>query len=293
MENKEPAVEFVSEPKIESRFGFSRGGKTLSSKAIKVCAISTAAALSTIFLMKSPQKIYDEPSRIKPPEDVHASLSQIEMQSYSAIRENEQMKSKNKKVKKRVIVRLPGLQEIDRHNIDKIPPGSLAKAVLVTGASNGPVRAQLSETLRIQGEALIPAGTTLLGVGQSTEDRLLIHFSKVVFKNGSFEEISAQAADSSDKTVGLKGSRIGRAAMKYAAAIGLNFVGGMAEGLQDRDIVGQQVVTRPSAKNALLNGTSRATLDLANETITDLRNKAPIIQVKAGTKIYIIFDGEQ
>lgn len=52
-----------------------------------------------------------------------------------------------------------------------------------------------------------------------------------------------------DKTVGLKGSRVGKYAMKYATAIGLNFVGGMAEGLQDREVVGNgQVVTKPNTK---------------------------------------------
>jgi type IV secretory pathway VirB10-like protein len=140
---------------------------------------------------------------------------------------------------------------------------------------------------------LIPAGATLLGTGQSTEERLMIRFTQVVFKDGSFENIQAQAADAEDKIVGLRGSRVGKYAMKYATAVGLNFVGGMAEGLQDREVVGQQVVTKPNTKNALLNGASKATLEMANETMTDLKNSAPIIQIPASQEIFIIFENGQ
>ena len=121
----------------------------------------------------------------------------------------------------------------------------------------------------------------------------MVRFTQVVFKDGSFENIQAQAADAEDKTVGLRGSRVGKYAMKYATAIGLNFVGGMAEGLQDREVVGQQVVTKPTVQNALLNGTSKATLEMANETMTDLKNSAPIIQISAGQSIFVIFENGQ
>ncbi|MCB0368112.1 MAG: TrbI/VirB10 family protein [Bdellovibrionales bacterium] len=154
----------------------------------------------------------------------------------------------------------------------------------------GSVSAEITKSLRLQGETLLPVGAVLLGTGQSSEERLFIRFNQVVFKNGSFENIQAQAADLEDKTVGLKGSRLGKYATKYAAAIGLNFVGGMAEGLQEREVVGQQVVTKPTTKNALLNGASRATLEMANESMTDLKNSAPIIHVEAGKEIYVIFE---
>ncbi len=58
----------------------------------------------------------------------------------------------------------------------KIPPGSFVKATLLTGASNGPVRAEVSG-LTLNGETLIEEGTTLLSNGQSNEDPLTIQFS--------------------------------------------------------------------------------------------------------------------
>lgn len=292
MENKEQAVEITTEPKIESRFGFGKDNNVLSNRTIKYCSIATGVSLIVVFLMRSPDKDTEEGPGVKTPEtsQVSSNSDRGTLETYSASQESNRLKEQNKKGRQNVVVRLPGLQKIDRRKAGQILPGSLVKAVLITGASNGPVRAEITEALRIQGETLIPAGATLLGSGQSTEERLMVRFTQVVFKDGSFENIQAQAADAEDKTVGLRGSRVGKYAMKYATAIGLNFVGGMAEGLQDREVVGQQVVTKPTAQNALLNGASKATLEMANETMTDLKNTAPIIQISAGQEIFVIFE---
>lgn len=295
MENKEQTVEITTEPKIESRFGFGKDNKILSNKTIKYCAIATGISLIIVFLMRSPDKDAQEGPGVKTPDasQVSSNSDRGTFETYSASQEDSRMKEKNKKGRQSVIVKLPGLQKIDRRKAGQIPPGSLIKAILITGASNGPVKVETTEALRIQGETLIPAGATLIGTGQSTEERLMVRFTQVVFKDGTFENIQAQAADAEDKTVGLRGSRVGKYAMKYATAIGLNFVGGMAEGLQDREVVGQQVITKPDAKNALLNGTSKATLEMANETMTDLKNSAPIIQISAGQNIFVIFENGQ
>lgn len=292
MENKEQAVEITAEPKIESRFGFGQENKVLSNRTIKYCAIATGVSLILVFLIRSPDKTAQENSGVKTPEasQVGSNTDRGNLEEYSASQENDRLKKQNRKRPSEIIVKLPGLQKIDRRKAGQIPPGSLVKAVLITGASNGAVRAETIEALRVQGETLVPAGAILIGSGQSTEERLMIRFTQVVFKDGSFENIQAQAADFEDKTVGLRGSRVGKYAMKYATAIGLNFVGGMAEGLQDREVVGQQVITKPTAQNALLNGTSKATLEMANETMTDLKNSAPIIQISAGQEIFVIFE---
>lgn len=295
MENKEQTVEITTEPKIESRFGFGKDNEVLSNRMIKCCSIATGVSLIVVFLMKSPDKDTQEGPGVKAPEasQINSNSDRGTFETYSASQENNRLKEQNRKGRQSVVAKLPGLQKIDRHKAGQIPPGSLVKAVLITGASNGPVRAETTEALRIQGETLIPAGATLLGSGQSTEERLIVRFTQVVFKDGSFENIQGQAADAEDKTVGLRGSRVGKYAMKYATAIGLNFVGGMAEGLQDREVVGQQVVTKPTAQNALLNGASKATLEMANETMMDIKNTAPIVQISAGQEIFVIFELDQ
>lgn len=294
MENKDsPIVDIVSEPKIESRFGFGQTNKTLSNKAIKYFSIATVISLSVLFLIKSPDKSLDDSTNgVKTPDSAEITSSQnnyAEFEKYSATDEQTRLKGNTKKNKKVLIVKLPGLEKIDRRNKMKIPPGSLIKAILISGGSNGSVRAEVTESLILQGETLVPTGAILLGVGQSTEDRLTIRFSQMIFKDGSFEAISAEAADAEDKTAGLKGSRLGKYALKYASAVGLNFVGGMTEAMQERDVVGQQVVAKSNAKNALLSGASRATIEMANESMNDLRNKIPEIHINAGTEFYVMF----
>lgn len=289
--NNDVSVEQTKEPSLETRFGFNKEEKSFSQKTIKCCAIASGVSLILVLLIKTPEKEIPEDSSIPVPEtpQMNSHMERENFESYSAAQENERLKQKNKKAQTTVIVRLPGLQKIDRKKITAIPPGNIIKARLVTGASNGPVRAEVTESLRTQGETVIPVGATLLGVGQSTEDRLMIQFNGVLFKDGTNETIQAQAADLEDKMLGLKGAKLGRYALKYATAIGLNFVGGLTEGLQEREVLGQQVVTKTNTKNALLNGASKATIEMAHETMNNIKNAVPEIQIPKGQDILVIF----
>lgn len=292
-DKNEIVVEEASEPKVEARFGFQKLKGPSSSLTIKISVVAIVLCATGILLMRGPEKS-ESTSSVKAPEASQLSGHQdINLEEYSQTSEGEKIRNQNRQRVSRIVVKFPGLQRIDRKWAGQIPPGSIIKAVLVTGASNGAVRAEAKESLRVQGETLIPQGAVLLGSGQSTEERLFIRFSQLVFKDGTAQNIQGQAADSDDKTVGLKGSKVGKYVLKYAAAVGLNFAGGMAEGLQDREVVNQQVVTKSDTKNALLNGASRAAIEMANETMTDLKNNAPIIQVDAGKEILIIFENAQ
>ncbi len=190
-------------------------------------------------------------------------------------------------------VKFTGPQLVNRPRIAKIPPGSFVKATLLTGASNGPIRAEVTEGLNINGEPVIEEGTILLGSGQSGEDRLSIRFSQMLFKDGGFESIDGQACDGDDKIAGIKGSRVGNQALKLAGGIGLNFAGGMGAVLQDTTGINGAIIQRPTLKNALLNGAATASLEQSKEMMSDLRNKPPVIEVPEGTSIYVLFQGSR
>jgi|GEM_PF-871382 len=172
-----------------------------------------------------------------------------------------------------------------------IPPGAMAEARLVSGASNGLIRAELTETLSQSGESLLDEGTILVGQGSSNEDRLNVAFTQAVFRDGTVANIQAQACDRSDKIVGLKGSKIGNKAINIAGSIGLGFIGGFSEGLQDTQ--GQQgvAVRPPSLKNALLNATATSALEQSKNLMSDLKEQRPVIEVPAGESICVIFGG--
>ena len=176
-------------------------------------------------------------------------------------------------------------------DLGSIPPGSLFWAKLVTGASNGLVRAVVIRPLSVNGDTKISTGSTLVGTGSSTEDRLFIHFTQVVFKDGTMGNITGEACDKSDKIVGLKGSKLGNKAVNIAGSIGLGFVGGFSEGLQDSE--GQQgvVIRRPTVRNALLNATAATALEQSKDLMSDLKNRVPIIEVPEGTELCVITGG--
>lgn len=195
-----------------------------------------------------------------------------------------------KKQRVKVMVFTPS-SVIERSSLDAIPPGAMTRAVLVTGASDGPVKAKITENLVIGGITVIEVGTVFVGRGRSTEERLDLVFRQMVLADGKVQSVRARAADKSDKIAGLKGSKVGAYASKLAAATGLNFLSGYAEGLKKRDVTNGQVVERPDPENALLNGASFAAIDLSREVLSSMKNKAPRIEVPAGTEIFILFEG--
>jgi len=188
------------------------------------------------------------------------------------------------------VTRAGGPELVARPNV-QVPPGAWIQAKLITGASNGPVEARVLEGFSLRGERLVPEGALLLGEGASTEERLMLRFDQMILTDGSTETIRAQAYDFADKIAGLKGSFVGNHAKNLAAGIGLNFVGGLAEGLQDADAVSGTAVRRSSLKNGLLNGAATASLEEGKELLSSARNSHPIVEVPEGTVIHIMFEG--
>ena len=294
MEEIESKVEIVAEPKVDTRFGFLNPRRELSSTSIKICASLTSVAIIVIFLIRSPEKPKTSGGQISTPNLPQNPQEDLLLNSYSVVNERKRLRRRKQVANSHVQVHLPGLQKIDRRKAGQIPSGTQAQGTLAMGASNGPVSIKLDSTVQVSGETLIPAGSLLRGVGQSNEDRLLIHLTQVVYKDGAVETISANVVDPDDDLPGLRGSKFSRKATKFATSVALNFASGMSQALQDRQMTSMgMVVTDPSMKNALLNGTSQATVDAANETMGDMKNKPPAIQKSAGEKVIIVFDSAQ
>lgn len=209
----------------------------------------------------------------------------------SGIQESDRVKTPKGRGGKSV-VKLSGPTIVKRPRDLSIIPGTLAKAVLLIGASNGLVKAALTEAVAVNGEELIEAGAVFLGTGRSSEERLFIRFNKVVFQDGSMTGIQADAADAEDKITGLKGSMFSSKALNIAGSVGLSFVGGLADGFQDTQVQGGVAVRPPSTRNALLNATSTTALEQSRNLMSDLKSKTPVIEVPEGTPIYILFGQE-
>lgn len=201
----------------------------------------------------------------------------------------DEIKSSAPPRKPKPVVKLGGLEQIRRSANMAVPPGSLLQVRLETGASEGAVRAKALESLEIDGEELVPEGAILLGQGRSGDNRLFIRFTQLVFPDGQFTNISADAADLSDKIVGLKGSKVSSYAWRLAGASALNFVSGYSEGLKERSAEGGVEIEEPTARNAALNGASQAALELSKQEFQKLKNQKTVIEVKSGKKFLVIF----
>ncbi len=188
------------------------------------------------------------------------------------------------------VPRFIGLQKVKSQVGVEIPPGTMVKARLMSGASDGPTRAILTEDLSVAGEIIAELGTMLVGQGSSSEERLMVPFSYMVFKDGSQVRIEAQACDESDKMPGLKGSNARGKALKLTGAIGLGVVGGVAMGYQSKQNQASGPV-QPSMRDAVLNGVAVATLEQARAMTSDIQSTKPLYEVPEGTIFYVLFAG--
>jgi len=180
---------------------------------------------------------------------------------------------------------------VSLRRVSEIPVGSEATAVLESGATDGIIKAKLTAPLMVDGEPLLPEHAVLFGKGKSTDERLMVEFQKVILPSGESFQIRAQAFDSTDKILGLKGSVVGTRTKKMAAAMGFGLLGGLADGLQDTS--GSSIFSmnqRKSVRDAALSGASKAALDQSQAYIEEMKKSPNIIEVKSGTEFVVIID---
>lgn len=288
----QPISEITTDDNAKKRFleNFSYVRNSYKNKAhLKkwgVCAVITALILA--FLKGSPPTEDPISTSLVTPYQIEQSPTDPTTANYSRSDDIKTFRTSSNSNTKAVI-KLSGPKLISRPKNLKVALGTTVKAKLLSGASNGLLKAVLVEELRVNGESLIEAGSIFIGQGSSSEDRLMIRFNKVLHKDGEISKIQAEASDLSDQIVGVKGSKLTSRAIKMAASAGLKFLAGASQALQETE--GQQgvAVTKPTVKNAVLNGTAQASLEQANEIASGYKNAPPLIEVPAGTEIYILF----
>ena len=256
---------------------------------LKFLGVSIVAVSIAMALFKSdPESVAPSRQSDVPPPTIDGNQPTIDLTAYNR-GDDFKRAAAAPRAKSGVAVRLSGPKLIPRSVKVKVPPGTIVKAILVTGASNGLTKVKLKEDVTFAGETFLSSGVTLVGSGSSTDDRLFVHFNRAVLEDGSVSTVEAVIADQSDQTVGLKGSFWSTHGSQIAAGAGLNFIAGASMALQDTQ--GQQgaVVTAPTVRNAILGGTAKAALEESNEAAAKFKNAPPAIQIKPGTEVFVIF----
>jgi hypothetical protein len=290
--DKVEAVEMISEGKAKKTFleNFSYIRREANEgRRYKIAGMLMAVlAIGISFFRGEPEKSIEGPAPMLIP-----SVGQEQVDptkgNYSRADDAKQLDQNRRAPRSGNPLKLSGPKLIVRSRNVQIPPGTLVRAELVTGASNGAVKAVLKDDVRVNGETLIEAGSTILGRGSSTEDRLFVAFTKVLHKDGDTSQVAAEAADSSDKTMGLKGSKVASRAIKLAANVGLKFLSGASQALQETEGQYGATIRKPTMRNAVLNGTAEAALEESNQIASEYKNSAPVIEVKAGTEFFLFF----
>lgn len=298
--NEEVKVSLVGDDGHKRRWGLESLFYRKEGRKLSINAKVTAWMFGLFILAGSAYSIISEFFKPTPTENLNPIGFSEQMGSNSSQSEKIQIPSGNSEFNKpqvrinktKGVLYFSAPQVIGRPNLGKIPPGTMIKAKFITGASNGPLKAILAEALAVNGEDIAPAGTTLVGSGSSGEDRLNVQFTKLVFKDGKSQSIQAQGCDLSDQTVGVKGKKLSKYAVLLATSAGLNFLGGVAEGLQESQVQNGVATRKSDLKNAALNGASKAALDQSQEVLSDLKNKKSVIQVDSGKEFYVLFEGE-
>ena len=181
------------------------------------------------------------------------------------------------------------IKPVNLSGLDGIPAGSEVVAQLVSGGANGMIKAQLVDSLKALGEALLPKGTVLIGKGSSSDDRLYIAFRRAILPDKTEMKIRAIAYDEKDRIIGLKGKKVSDYAFKLATSAGLIFLGGMADGMRDDYSSSPLIQKRPTMRDAALNGVSTSTADLSREMMDSMKNAQERVVVEHSTRLIVIF----
>ena len=183
---------------------------------------------------------------------------------------------------------------------DLLPIGTLIRVRLIGNVESAdqqsPVIAVVTDnSLSPGGSEVIPQGAKVFGQGQIdvARERLQVSFSTLVFPEGEQYSFSGLAA-MPDGSSGLTGDFSSGKFKRYASQFVGNFIGGMANGLKDRESAGQMgLPLEPgSLKNGALNGIAQSSLDYAKSSSEEMGQAKPSMRLSAGQEFVIYLSRE-
>lgn len=138
----------------------------------------------------------------------------------------------------------------------------------------------------------IGAGSILSGQFSysGSGDKVFLTFHRLDSADGGLKKISAQALDSRDFSVGVRGDVHSENTLKLASQIGLSMFAGMADVLTEKESLGfsqNGVQAKPTMKNGLLQGMSRAAQDQAGRTSSEIQSLKDYVVLPEGKEMII------
>jgi hypothetical protein len=138
----------------------------------------------------------------------------------------------------------------------------------------------------------IPSGSILSGQFSygGNGDKVFIVFHRLDTSDGKIQKVNARALDSQDYSSGVRGERYSENGIKIASQMGLSMFAGMTDTLTDKEALGMganAVQAKPTMKNALLQGMSKAAQDEAGRTASEIQSLKDYVVVTEGKEIIV------
>ncbi len=178
-----------------------------------------------------------------------------------------------------------------------VPLGSMVDCLLihniVTNNYSAPVIAQVWEDFYFDGKLLLPFGTRIYGTARAGKerDRVLVAFHTIVFQDGTEVPIKAVGL-SADGSAGLTGILVSKQNKKRILMMALNFLSGVALGLQEtatNAVTGLTQITTNS-RNAVLEGVANTFEKEARMLEKEINAAEGYAIIIAGNKLIVYFE---
>lgn len=282
------------------------GGKTiLSLKKIAPVSILIIAGASLLLFWLGPKEdhtYYRQASSAKAPQTQDQQLKPSVSGALATLfgsgekRKEADKKKEADEKRRKVAIRYfaPQVLGVNSKGRKVIKSGSKLIGVLLT-----PIDTRSQSLVRVK----IPQGGESLGVeieresilvGQfsysGSDERVYLTFSRVDLLDGDSRPIRAQALDAGTYTAGVSGDHFSGNGVKLASNLGLTMFAGMTDTLTDRQSLGNSfngVQAKPSMKNGLLQGLSRASQDQASRTASAIDQDKGYVLVPEGKEMII------
>lgn len=121
-------------------------------------------------------------------------------------------------------------------------------------------------------------------------EKVFLTFNRIDDPDGNSVRISAQGYDAADYTVGVRGEVFTDKGIKIASQVGLQMFAGMADVLTERESLGIMSgaqAAKPTMRNAVLQGASRAAQDQANSSAQEIQATKGYALISKGTAVIV------
>jgi len=177
-----------------------------------------------------------------------------------------------------------------------IPMGSVFKARLLTTIKTSIqetfVMAQTTRSFEMDSSRRLPAGTKLIGRAALNPalKGVVVRFHHLVLPNGK-ERVVSLLALNEHAMPELQGIHFSNEFETYATALSFGFLAGFADAGREREVTAFGSAPTSSLQNRVLGGLSTASFQVAEDILSDIKDRAlEYVVVPAGKEIYVALE---